>query len=86
MTSAGRAALAALVAAAVGGALGLARAGAPAAWLIGPLLVAIVAAVSGLVELRVPRAAFVAAQAAIGMLIAQAFTPPIVASIARDWR
>ena len=74
-----------LVAAALGGALGLARVGAPAAWLIGPLLVAIAAAVSGLVELRVPRAAFLASQAAIGMLIAQAFTPPIVASIARDW-
>ncbi len=74
-----------LVAAALGGALALARVGTPAAWLIGPLLVAIAAAVSGLVALRVPRPAFLVAQATIGTLIANAFTPPVVASIARDW-
>jgi membrane AbrB-like protein len=74
-----------LVAAAAGGAFGLSRLGVPAPWLIAPLVVAIAASVSGLVELRVPHRAFVAAQAAIGMLIAQMFTPPVVASIARSW-
>ncbi len=75
----------ALLAAAAGGALVLDRAGLPAPWLIAPILVAIVAAVGGLVALRVPRPAFVAAQATIGMLIAQTFTPPVVASIAQSW-
>jgi hypothetical protein len=75
----------ALIAAGAAGALLLRRLGVPAPWLIAPLIVAIVAAVTGLVELRVPRPAFVAAQAAIGMLIAQSFTPPILGSIARSW-
>jgi membrane AbrB-like protein len=75
----------ALLASGAGVALLLHRAGLPAPWLIGPILVALVAAVGGLVALRVPRPAFVAAQAAIGMLIAQTFTPPVVASIARSW-
>jgi uncharacterized protein len=75
----------ALLAAGAGGALLLHRAGLPAPWLIAPILVALAAAVSGLVAVQVPRPAFVAAQAAIGMLIAQAFTPPVVASIARSW-
>jgi membrane AbrB-like protein len=75
----------ALVAAAAGGAFVLARLGVPAPWLIAPLVVAIAASVSGLVELRMPRGVFTAAQAAIGMLIAQMFTPPVVASIARSW-
>ena len=66
----------ALIAAGAAGALLLRRLGVPAPWLIAPLIVAIVAAVTGLVELRVPRPAFVAAQAAIGMLIAQSFTWP----------
>lgn len=74
-----------LIAAAAAGALLLGRLGVPAPWLIGPLVVAIAAAVSGFVALRVPRGAFAAAQAAIGMLIAQMFTPPVVASIARSW-
>ena len=75
----------ALLATGAGAALMLQRAGLPAPWLIGPILVAIVAAVGGLVGVRVPRTAFVAAQATIGMLIAQTFTPPVVASIARSW-
>src|ERR1700676_1991481 len=75
----------ALLASSAGAALLLHRAGLPAPWLIGPILVALVAAVGGLVALRVPRPAFVAAQAAIGMLIAQTFTPPVVAAIARSW-
>jgi membrane AbrB-like protein len=75
----------ALVAAGAAGALLLQRLGVPAPWLIAPLVVAIGASASGAVELRVPHAAFAAAQAAIGLLIAQTFTPPVVASIARSW-
>jgi uncharacterized protein len=75
----------ALIAAGAAGALLLRQLGVPAPWLIAPLIVAIVAAVTGLVELRVPRPVFIAAQAAIGMLIAQTFTPPVVGSIARSW-
>ena len=74
-----------LVAAAAAGALVLGRLGVPAPWLIAPLVVAIVAAVGGLVALRMPHGAFLAAQAAIGMLVAQMFTPPVVASVARSW-
>jgi membrane AbrB-like protein len=75
----------ALVAAAAAGAFALGQIGVPAPWLTAPLVVAIAASVGGLVELRVPPRIFVAAQAAIGMLIAQMFTPPVVASIARSW-
>jgi uncharacterized protein len=75
----------ALLAAAAGAAALLQRLAVPAPWLIGPIVVAIAASAGGIVELRVPRAAFVGAQAAIGMLIAQTFTPPVVASIARSW-
>ncbi len=75
----------ALIVAAAAGSLALGRLAVPAPWLIAPLLVAIVAAVTGLVDLSVPRGAFVAAQAAIGMLVAEMFTPPVVASIAQSW-
>ena len=75
----------ALIAASAAGAVVLRQIGVPAPWLIAPLVVAIVAAVTGLVALHVPRPLFVAAQAAIGMLIAQTFTPPVVGSIARSW-
>jgi membrane AbrB-like protein len=75
----------ALIAVAAGVAELLSAGGLPAAWLIGPLLVGIVAAVSGLVESSVPRGFFVGAQATIGCLIAQTFTPPVVAQIAHDW-
>ena len=75
----------ALVAAAAGTAFAIGHLGVPAPWLIAPLVVAIAASVSGLVDLRVPRGVFIAAQAAIGMLIAHMFTPPVVASIARSW-
>ena len=74
-----------LIAAAAAGAFVVGHLGVPAPWLIAPLVVAIGASVSGLLELRMPRGAFLAAQAAIGMLIAQMFTPPVVASIARSW-
>lgn len=57
----------------------------PGGALIGPMLVAIVAAVTGAVHVRMPRIAFIAAQAVIGCLIAEAFTPPVIASIVHDW-
>jgi hypothetical protein len=75
----------ALIVTAAGVAAVLTRLGIPAAWLIGPLLVGIVAAVSGLADLRVPREFFIGAQATIGCLIAMTFTPPVIASIAREW-
>jgi membrane AbrB-like protein len=75
----------ALVAAAAAGAFVLGRLGVPAPWLIAPLVVAIAVSVAGVVELRVPRAVFTAAQAVVGMLVAHMFTPPVVASIARSW-
>jgi len=71
--------------AAVALALALGRAGLPGAWLIGPLLAGIAIAVGGLAELRVPRLPFLAAQGAIGCLVAQSFTPPVAAQIAREW-
>ncbi len=77
--------MAAVVAAAALAAAVLDHIGTPGGWLIGPLLVAIAAAVTGLVKNRVPRVLFVGAQATIGALIAQTFTPPVAASIAQDW-
>ena len=76
---------AALIALSAAGALAARHLGVPAPWLIAPLVVAIVAAVSGLVASRVPHWGFVAAQAVIGTLIAQSFTPPIIGSIAHAW-
>ena len=75
----------ALIAVALAAAAVLGRAAFPGGPLIGPMLVAITASASGLVRLRVPRPAFLAAQVAIGCLIAQAFTPPVIVSIVRDW-
>jgi uncharacterized protein len=75
----------ALIAVSLGAAAGLQRLGVPGSALIGPMLVAIIAAVTGLVDLRVPRQLFTAAQAIIGCLIAQTFTPPVVVSIVHDW-
>ena len=74
-----------LIAASGGATLALGELAVPGAALIGPMIVAIAASVSGLVDLRVPRGYFTAGQAVIGCLIAQAFTPPVVASIAKDW-
>ncbi|BDE06957.1 hypothetical protein WPS_22330 [Vulcanimicrobium alpinum] len=75
----------ALIAVALAAAAALTRAAFPGGPLIGPMLVAIAASASGLVRLRLPRPAFFTAQVAIGCLIAQAFTPPVILSIVRDW-
>ena len=74
----------ALLVLAAGSAYALAATGLPGAWLIGPLVIAIAAALSGLIDLRVHRRYFTAAQATIGCLIAAAFTPPVVADIVRN--
>lgn len=56
----------------------------PAALLLGPMLGGIIAAASGL-PVRIPRLAFLAAQALIGCLMAHSITPPIVGTVAADW-
>lgn len=56
----------------------------PAALLLGPMLVGIAFGCAG-APIRVPRWAFLAAQAIVGCLIATAITAPIVASIAHSW-
>ena len=60
------------------------RSGVPAAWLFGPMLVAIGFGVAGS-ELRFPRAAFIAAQGVIGCLLAHAVTPDFLRGLAHDW-
>lgn len=56
----------------------------PAAWLIGPMIVAIVAAISGFGR-TLPRWTLAAPQGVIAVTIAQVFTLPVVAEVARDW-
>ncbi|MDR3410369.1 MAG: AbrB family transcriptional regulator [Formivibrio sp.] len=55
----------------------------PAAFLIGPMLSALVFSLRG-ASLRLPRQCFVGSQAIIGCIVAQTITTSIVASIARD--
>ncbi|MBS1154903.1 MAG: rane protein AbrB duplication [Proteobacteria bacterium] len=55
----------------------------PAAFLVGPMLTALVFSLRG-IALKLPRRAFVGAQAIIGCVVAQTITTSIVASIARD--
>jgi uncharacterized protein len=56
----------------------------PAAWLIGPMIAAIVAATSGFGR-TLPRWTLAAPQGVIAVTIAQAFTLPVVAEVLRDW-
>jgi membrane AbrB-like protein len=60
------------------------RAAVPAALLLGPMIAAIVLALSG-VRLGVPRWGFMAAQAVVGCLIARSLTTSIVVSMVRHW-
>ncbi|MDR6774561.1 AbrB family transcriptional regulator [Azospirillum sp. BE72] len=64
--------------------LGLDWIGLPAAWLIGPMIGAIVFGVGG-ASIRVPPSGFTVAQAIIGCLVAHAVTASILLSIARNW-
>jgi membrane AbrB-like protein len=56
----------------------------PAAWLIGPLIVAIVAAISG-IALGLPRWSLAAPQGIIAVTIAQAFTLPVIGEVVHEW-
>lgn len=56
----------------------------PAAWLIGPMIVAIVAALFG-IGLRLPRWSLAAPQGVIGVTIAQAFTLPVIGEVSHEW-
>jgi uncharacterized protein len=62
----------------------LQRAHVPAAWLIGPMVVAISMAIRGFAG-RIPRAGFTIAQALIAVAVSQTITTPIVAEIATQW-
>nr|WP_232630888.1 AbrB family transcriptional regulator [Methylobacterium sp. Leaf118] len=61
----------------------LGHAGFPAAFLLGPMLVAIVFGVRG-APIRVPRLGFLAAQAVVGCLVAHSVTGEIVATLRSD--
>jgi len=56
----------------------------PAAWLIAPMLVAVVLAVNG-IDLKIPRQVLAVPQGIIGFTIAQVFTLPILGEVARSW-
>ena len=56
----------------------------PAAWLIAPMIVAIIAAVSG-IGIRLPRWSLIAPQGIIGVTIAQVFTTPIIGEVLHQW-
>ncbi len=56
----------------------------PAAWLIAPMIVAVVLAVNG-IGLKVPRLALTAPQGIIGVTIAQVFTLPILGEVVHAW-
>lgn len=58
--------------------------GMPAAWLLAPMAAAIIAAAAGM-EAKVSGVVSIAAQALIGCLIANAITPDIFATLARNW-
>ena len=63
----------------------LAQAGhVPAAWLIGPMIVAILAAIAGF-GATLPRWTLAAPQGVIAVTIAQVFTLPVVGEVMRDW-
>ncbi len=59
-------------------------AGFPAAFLIGPMLVAIAFAVRG-AQLHVPRPYLLGSQAVVGVLVARALDPNTLAAISKDW-
>ena len=59
--------------------------GMPGAWLIGPMVVGIGAALAGGPPLRFPRPLVLAAQGIVGMLVAGGFDPAALPSIAANW-
>ena len=58
--------------------------GLPAAWLLGPMVVAMAMAAAGR-SLVLPSALSTASQALIGCLIANAITPGVLVTLSRDW-
>ena len=62
----------------------LARAGVPAALLLGPMIAGILLGVNG-AGVRIPSLPYVGAQAIIGCLIARAMSGEIVGAFAREW-
>jgi membrane AbrB-like protein len=56
----------------------------PAAFLLGPMIAGVTFGVAG-AGIRTPRPGFIFAQSIVGCLVARAFTPSILASIAGDW-
>lgn len=72
------------VGASVGGLLG-SSVGLPAAWLVGPMIVAVVFALSWRARLEVPRGVQRASQAVIGIVLAATFRPSVLPLIAADW-
>jgi membrane AbrB-like protein len=73
-----------LVAGSAALALGLQRAGLPAALLLGPMIAGILVGINH-GTIRVPRPAFLGAQAVVGCLIAATISPTFVASFVRGW-
>ena len=72
------------VGASVGGLLGSSL-GLPAAWLVGPMIVAVVFALSWRARLEVPRWVQRVSQAVIGIVLAATFRPSVLPLIAADW-
>lgn len=56
----------------------------PAAFLVGPMLAAIICGTNG-AQVRVPRPAFSAAQAVVGCLVAASIEPEILSAFVDDW-
>jgi len=61
------------------------RAGLPAGWLVGPMLVALVVALLWEKHPRVPRWGRIASLAVVGGVLASAFRPSVVPLISRHW-
>ncbi|SFA89893.1 AbrB family transcriptional regulator [Azotobacter beijerinckii] len=75
--------LALLTAAGAGGWL-LGRCGLPAAWFLGPMLVAVAFGVGG-TTVRMPRPAFKLGQGCVGILVAQSMTLSVLLTLAQSW-
>lgn len=66
-------------------ALGVTGLGLPAGWLVGPMVVALLAATTGWATVEVPLFLWRGAQAVIGVAIGATFTPSSLAVLASDW-
>jgi len=62
----------------------LGRAGLPAAWFLGPMLVAVAFGVGG-ATIHMPRALFRLGQGCVGILVAQSMTLSVLLSLAQSW-